>query len=486
MRTLALYHVHLRNFSAGKGHNPVEKGAYRSGLDIEDPLTGKIKAYAWKTEKDQIETEMILPEGISSDSKFRDPKYFFQEIRNKEKAKNARYFKELEVSLVRELSPEDRKELGRKFSKEISDKYNVPVNLSFHDPKGQNNPHFHLSIPLRSIDDEHFTGNKIRELDKQKFLLNARQRWAEISNQKFKERGMDIRIDHRSYKESGIEKTPQLHVNPKSKLNPEWEKAKQEYNILIKADNLKIEIQNNRKERKKEIKNSLIIKRIERENKRDQLQREEVKEMASGPSTGRTKTVYDLFESETDKIKKGYKEKSKQYKEQREKNKEHKKAFRKNRNSHRERMGRSKGVIALKKGDITELKFGYKELKTERKSLSALNPRNWQARRDLKKQMRMNKIKQKRKKVEIRQERGKQRVYKEKFKEQKLGYRKEKRKELKLFMGKSKDMMKIKKMNLEKKKTKNRQIPENVVSLKEYKQKFKLEKTREQSKERTM
>ena len=45
-------------------------------------------------------------------------------------------------------------------------------------------------------------------------LEEWRQAWADLCNQKFAEKGLDCRIDHRSYARQGIEQIPAVHEGP--------------------------------------------------------------------------------------------------------------------------------------------------------------------------------------------------------------------------------------------------------------------------------
>ena len=128
------------------------------------------------------------------------------------------------------------------------------------------NPHFHVLCPIRPIEqngkwglkqrrvyelDE--DGNRIRDADG-KFVFNAvpttdwgspetleywRQTWAELCNAKFAEKGLDVRIDHRSYERQGVELLPTVHegatVRAMEKKGIRTEKG--EFNRWIKATN---------------------------------------------------------------------------------------------------------------------------------------------------------------------------------------------------------------------------------------------------------
>ena len=128
------------------------------------------------------------------------------------------------------------------------------------------NPHFHVLCPIRPIEQNGKWGLKQRrvyELDEDgnrirdangKFVFNAvpttdwgspetlehwRQTWAELCNAKFAEKGLDVRIDHRSYERQGVELLPTVHegatVRAMEKKGIRTEKG--EFNRWIKATN---------------------------------------------------------------------------------------------------------------------------------------------------------------------------------------------------------------------------------------------------------
>ena len=96
-------------------------------------------------------------------------------------------------------------------------------------------------------------GNRIRDQNGE-FVFNAvpttdwgspetlehwRQTWAELCNAKFAEKGLDVRIDHRSYERQGVELLPTVHegatVRAMEKKGIRTEKG--EFNRWIKATN---------------------------------------------------------------------------------------------------------------------------------------------------------------------------------------------------------------------------------------------------------
>ena len=70
-------------------------------------------------------------------------------------------------------------------------------------------------------------------------LEHWRQTWAELCNAKFAEKGLDVRIDHRSYERQGVDLLPTIHegatVRAMEKKGIRTEKG--EFNRWIKATN---------------------------------------------------------------------------------------------------------------------------------------------------------------------------------------------------------------------------------------------------------
>ena len=144
------------------------------------------------------------------------------------------------------------------------------VDFAVHQPDREDggipNPHFHVLCPIRPIEqngkwglkqsrvyelDEN--GNRIRDQNGE-YVFNAvpttdwgspetleywRQTWAELCNGKFAEKGLDVRIDHRSYERQGVELLPTVHegatVRAMEKKGIRTEKG--EFNRWIKATN---------------------------------------------------------------------------------------------------------------------------------------------------------------------------------------------------------------------------------------------------------
>ena len=140
---------------------------------------------------------------------------------------------------------EENIDIARQFLLEQFVSRGMVVDFSVHSPDKENggisNPHFHVMCPIRPIEPDGKWGNKQRReyvLDEDgnrirdeagNYVFNAvpttdwgspetleawRQTWADLCNAKFAEKGLDCRIDHRSYERQGVEQIPTQYEGP--------------------------------------------------------------------------------------------------------------------------------------------------------------------------------------------------------------------------------------------------------------------------------
>lgn len=168
-----------------------------------------------------------------------DAAQFWHCVDRNERAGKATAYRELEIALPRELTPDQRRELVRDFvAQEIGDRH--AYTLAIHNPraaldKGEQ-PHAHIMFNQRRNDgierdpEQYFkrynaktperggaqknSGGKSRA-ERRAELIALRQRWAEMTNARLKQHGHQASVDHRSLKDRGIEREPESHFGPK-------------------------------------------------------------------------------------------------------------------------------------------------------------------------------------------------------------------------------------------------------------------------------
>src|SRR4051794_15877127 len=92
----------------------------------------------------------------------------------------------------------------------------MAADLSVHwpvDAQGQAKPHAHVMLTLREAGPEGF-GRKVREWNGVTELQGWREAWATCANERLAELGHEVRVDHRSFKDQGVELEPQNKIGP--------------------------------------------------------------------------------------------------------------------------------------------------------------------------------------------------------------------------------------------------------------------------------
>ena len=122
---------------------------------------------------------------------------------------NSQTARSINAALPRELSREDQIDLVRQFCEQCFVSKGMCCDFAIHD-KGDGNPHVHILLATRKVNESGFT-QKERAWNDKKLLLEWRERWADWCNHKLYFVS-DARVDHRSYKEQGIDRLPQIHL----------------------------------------------------------------------------------------------------------------------------------------------------------------------------------------------------------------------------------------------------------------------------------
>lgn len=225
---MAIYHLSVKPMSRKAGRSATAAAAYRAAERVHDLSTDQVFDY---TRKRGVEhAEIVLPtECAKQDINWaRDRQALWNVAESAENRKNSRVAREYEIALPHELSKAQRLELVREFAADIANRHGVAVDFAIHAPHrhgDDRNWHAHLMATTRTIEAKGL-GAKVAfewsDGNRRKAGLGAakeeikeiRGRWAGLINEKFKEQGLEIRVDHRSLESQGIERIPTTHLGP--------------------------------------------------------------------------------------------------------------------------------------------------------------------------------------------------------------------------------------------------------------------------------
>jgi Ti-type conjugative transfer relaxase TraA len=220
---LAIYHLSTKPVSRSSGRSAVASAAYRCAVLLVNQRDGLVHDF---TRKEGVEhSEIVLPQGVSADWAL-DRSKLWNAAEFAEKRKDARVAREFEIALPHELSPEGRLKAARAFAQDLANRYGAAVDFAIHSPSEHGdirNYHAHVLMTTRQVGKaglgektclEHknarLLANGMATTDMQ--LRDIRQSWEGIANRQLQREGLDVRIDHRSHAERGLELSPTEHM----------------------------------------------------------------------------------------------------------------------------------------------------------------------------------------------------------------------------------------------------------------------------------
>ncbi|QTG14581.1 Ti-type conjugative transfer relaxase TraA [Agrobacterium tumefaciens] len=220
---MAIYHLSTKPVSRSSGRSAVASAAYRCAVLLVNQRDGLVHDF---TRKEGVEhKEIVLPQGVSVDWAL-DRSTLWNAAEFAEKRKDARVAREFEIALPHELSAEGRLKAARAFAQDLANRYGAAVDFAIHSPSEHGdirNYHAHVLMTTRQVGKaglgektclEHknarLLANGMTTTDMQ--LRDIRQSWEGIANRQLQREGLDVRIDHRSHIERGLELSPTEHM----------------------------------------------------------------------------------------------------------------------------------------------------------------------------------------------------------------------------------------------------------------------------------
>lgn len=213
----------MKPISRGMGRSAVAAAAYRAGERLTNERDGVTHDF---TRRGGVEhSEIVLPRGLDAEWA-KDRATLWNAAEAAETRKDARVAREFEIALPHELNAEERLEATRSFAQGLADRYGTAVDVAIHSPHGETdvrNHHAHLLMTVRAVGSEGFLDKTSIEREN-KWLLSQglptssmqmreiRQSWEQVANERLAAAGLDVRVDHRSHQERGLEIEPTEHM----------------------------------------------------------------------------------------------------------------------------------------------------------------------------------------------------------------------------------------------------------------------------------
>lgn len=214
--TASWYHCSLKPVSRSAGRSVVAAAAYRLGECFHDERYQTVYDY---THRRGVEcTFTVAP--VDAPAWAHNPEALWNAAERAETRKNSTLAREVELALPSFLEPADRQRIAERFAKALVERYEVAVSVAVHEPSrhgDDRNYHAHILFTTREMTHEGL-GKKTRVLDDRKTgpqeVVKLRELAADIINEHLAAAHSDIRVDHRSFKDRGIEREPTTHLGP--------------------------------------------------------------------------------------------------------------------------------------------------------------------------------------------------------------------------------------------------------------------------------
>lgn len=192
---MAIAFARVSIHSRAKGHSAVAAASYRAGIKLIDSRTGITHDYSRR--HDVVYSEILLPKGASH--LFQDRTYLWNAVESAEKRKDAQVCKDVVLALPKELDLTYQIELTQQFVQTHFIAHGLPADISIH--HHDENPHAHILIPTRRVEQTRFSTHKARDLNpvfaKGLVIENDYwgERWREAQETFFVEKGLDLSVD---------------------------------------------------------------------------------------------------------------------------------------------------------------------------------------------------------------------------------------------------------------------------------------------------
>lgn len=209
------FHLHASDrIKRSRGRSAVAAAAYRSGEALRDSRN----ATTWDfTRREGVLTTLLLraKEGEGREA-------FWNRAEAHCKRGDAVVVREVEAALPDCVPEVEAIELAKRFGNELADHYGVAVDMAVH-RSGERNIHVHYLLTSFQVSQFGEFARKQELLDplqcKAKGLQTAvevlRPRWSQLSNELLARYDLEP-IDHRSYKDRGIDREPTIHRGTRS------------------------------------------------------------------------------------------------------------------------------------------------------------------------------------------------------------------------------------------------------------------------------
>lgn len=209
---MALFHLSIRTEQRSAGQSATDRAAYILRTKIADERTGKLRSHTnTRLAPDTVDLGSILPCGRRTDAAT-----LWNSAEMADRRRNARPARTMNIALPLELSRAEQAQALDDFAAWIRKTFGAATTAALH-LEHTHNPHGHLMMATRAVDDSGHFGSRIKAFDGlggRQTVRRIRAKWADICNQYLTRHGI-APITHLSLAAQGIDEEPMAHRGAK-------------------------------------------------------------------------------------------------------------------------------------------------------------------------------------------------------------------------------------------------------------------------------
>jgi ATP-dependent exoDNAse (exonuclease V) alpha subunit len=240
---MATFHLRAKIIQRSNGQSAVKSASYRHAQRLYDERLGKAFSYTQKA--DVVHSAILAPEGAPA--WVFDRSQLWNRVEMSETRINSQVAREIEISIPRELSPDQRVALVHEFIRSEYVARGMVADIAIHTPIGGDGieqPHAHVMLTMRRLDGTTKSGfakkkergwnedpaveaalreakdafranetpelaERVAALDVQRNIHQWRASWARHVNDALATAGAAARVDHRTLAAQGITREAQ-------------------------------------------------------------------------------------------------------------------------------------------------------------------------------------------------------------------------------------------------------------------------------------
>jgi ATP-dependent exoDNAse (exonuclease V) alpha subunit len=194
------------------------------GVDMQEKAAGLVVVHDYSPRAGDVAFKEICAPADAPAWVY-DRQTLWNKVEASEKRTDAQLCRQLDIALPRSLTHEQRVALVREFVREAFTAHGMIADVAFHYDGENHNPHCHILLTMRRIEDDGFAAMKCKEwqpsfakagdtaLVTGDRLKEERETWARRCNAALAQAGSDLSVDHRTLAEQGIsDRAPTFHI----------------------------------------------------------------------------------------------------------------------------------------------------------------------------------------------------------------------------------------------------------------------------------